>query len=149
MTMICSTALIRRPPEVVFDYVTTPGNWPGWHPSSLDVTGGTDHPLTVGEECTEHFRVAGREGYVVWKVTQREAPRLWVITGRFATGAGGGTITYRLATLEGGTRFEREFVYVMPSRLLRLLDILVVRRRIQAESALAVRQLQARLETGM
>lgn len=90
-----------------------------------------------------------RDGYVVWRVTKREAPRLWVITGRIATGASRGTITYRLGTVEGGTEFEREFVYAMPSQLLKLLDILVVRRRIQAESALAVRQLQARLENRM
>jgi hypothetical protein len=61
MTRIASTAVIYRPPDVVFDYVTTPGNWPDWHPSSLGVTGATDHPLEVGEQCTEHFRVAGRE----------------------------------------------------------------------------------------
>jgi uncharacterized protein YndB with AHSA1/START domain len=147
MTRISSTAMIRRPPEVVFDYVTTPGNWPAWHPSSLSVTGATDHPLDVGEECTEHFRVAGREGDVVWRVTKREAPHLWVITGQLASGTGGGTITYTLAPVESGTRFEREFVYTMPSPLLKVLDFLVVRRRIQAESAQAVRQLQARLQT--
>jgi uncharacterized protein YndB with AHSA1/START domain len=147
MTRIASTAVISRPPEVVFDYVTTPGNWPDWHPSSLGVTGATDHSLDVGEQCTEHFRVAGREGYVVWTVANREVPRLWVITGQITTG-GGGTITYTLSPVEGGTRFEREFIYPVTNPLLKMLDLLVLQRRIQAESAQAVRQLQSRLETG-
>jgi hypothetical protein len=61
MARIASIAVIHRSPEVAFDYVTTPGNWPDWHPSSLGVTGATDHPLDGGERCAEHFRVAGRD----------------------------------------------------------------------------------------
>ena len=44
---------ISRTPQEVFDFVTTPGNWPKWHPSSLAVSGATDHPLRVGEQATE------------------------------------------------------------------------------------------------
>src|SRR5574341_566678 len=66
MTRIYTTTYIRRPVEVVFEFVTKPGNWPQWHPSSLGVAGSTDHSLRVGEQCTETFRVAGRRGEVVW-----------------------------------------------------------------------------------
>jgi uncharacterized protein YndB with AHSA1/START domain len=145
MTRIVTVATIRRPPAVVFDFVTTPGHWPEWHPSSLSVTGATDHSLDVGEQCTEHFRVAGREGTVVWTVAEREAPNRWVIRGNIA-GGGGGTITYTLMPEDAGTRFMREFVYAVPNPLLALLDLLVVRRRITAESAEALRRLKARLE---
>lgn len=33
-TSISHTVIIERPPEAVFTYVTTPGNWPKWHPAS-------------------------------------------------------------------------------------------------------------------
>jgi len=146
MTRIYSVALIQCPPRVIFDYVTAPEHWPEWHPSSLGVTGATNHPLNIGEQCTEHFRVAGREGYVVWTVVDCEVPRLWVITGEIA-GGGSGTITYTLTPADGGTRFEREFVYPLPNPLLALLDALVLRRRITTESDQALRALKTRLES--
>ncbi len=148
MTRIYSTATIHRPTEAVFDYVTTPDHWPEWHPSSLAVSGGTDHSLLVGEQVTERFRVAGRQGTVIWTVREREAPRRWVIDGSIVGSAGGGKVSYTLTRRDGGTFFEREFVYPLPTLLLRVLDALIVRRRIDAESSEAVRRLRARLEAG-
>ena len=66
MTRLYTTIQIQAPTERVFDYVTTPGNWPVWHPSSLGVSGATDHSLEPGERVTEGFLVAGRRGRVVW-----------------------------------------------------------------------------------
>lgn len=145
MTRIHSIIYIRKPIEHVFDYVTTPGNWPQWHPSSLDVHGATDHSLEPGETVMGEFRVAGRRGHVVWTVRHREAPRRWVIEGQ-VEGGGTGTITYTLTPRADGTTFEREFVYSMPNALLALLDWLVIRRRIEAESAEALRRLKQALE---
>lgn len=146
MTRIYTTATIERGIEAVFAYVTAPGHWPEWHPSSLGVSGATDHALDVGEQCTEHFRVAGREGYVVWTVTECDAPRRWVIAGAIV-GGGSGVITYALTARDGDTTaFERTFEYPIPNPLLALLDTLVLRRRITAESQEALRRLKARLE---
>ncbi len=147
MTYIYTTIQIQTPIERVFDYVTTPGNWPRWHPSSLGVSGATDHSLEPGEQVTEEFRVAGRRGSVVWTVREREAPRRWVIEGQ-VEGGGDGTITYTLAPHNGGTTFEREFVYDMTNPLLALLDRLLLRRRVKAESAEALRRLKDVLEEG-
>ena len=61
-TRIHSSVEIARDPDVVFAYVTTPANWPTWHPSSLAVSGAVDHPLDIGEQVTEDFLVAGRRG---------------------------------------------------------------------------------------
>ena len=102
MTRIYTSATIERGIEDVFAYVTAPGHWPEWHPSSLDVSGAIDHALDVGEQCTEHFRVAGREGYVVWTVTECDAPRRWVIAGAIV-GGGSGVIT---KTGQKAPRFE-------------------------------------------
>ena len=127
MTTIVTTATIHRPPAEVFAYVTTPAHWLDWHPSSLGLSGATDHSLEVGEEVTEAFRVAGRRGSVTWKVVEREAPNRWAISGIVAAG-GSGTITYTLSPVGQGTAFRREFVYAMPNAFAALLDRLFVRR---------------------
>ncbi len=145
MTYIYTTIQIQTPIERAFDYVTTPGNWPQWHPSSLGVSGATDHSLEPGEQVTEEFRVAGRRGRVVWTVRERKAPRRWVIDG-WVEGGGSGTIIYALTPHLEGTTFERDFVYAMPNPLLAVLDWLVLRRRVEAESTEALRRLKGVLE---
>jgi uncharacterized protein YndB with AHSA1/START domain len=136
---------IARPPQAVFDYVTTPGNWPKWHPSSLAVSGATDHPLRMGEQVTEDYIVAGRRGRTVWQVVARDAPRHWKIQSQGESG-GQAWITYTLTDLGGKTRFEREMLYRMPNLLAALLDPLVTRRKIADESSVALRQLKQVLE---
>ncbi|MGO4305804.1 MULTISPECIES: SRPBCC family protein [unclassified Cupriavidus] len=147
LTRIHSEVTIDRPPAVVFDYVSTPANWPLWHPSSLGVTGATDHSLRPGERVTEAFRVAGREGTVVWTVANRQAPRAWAIEGEI-DGRAAGTVVYTLTPDGQGTRFEREFTYRAPTLLFSLLNWVALRQRVDSESAEAVRRLKARLEGG-
>jgi len=146
MTTIVTQASIRRPIAEVFDYVTTPAHWLVWHPSSLALLGATDHSLQVGEQVTEEFRVAGRKGSVTWKVVARDAPNRWAIAGIVAAG-GKGTITYTLTATTDGTAFRREFDYAMPDWFAAWLDRLFIRRRIEAESTLAVSRLKHTLET--
>jgi uncharacterized protein YndB with AHSA1/START domain len=145
VTRICKSIWLQTSIEKVFEYVTTPGNWPAWHPSSLGVAGATDHSLRPGEQVTEEYRVAGRRGRVVWTAREREAPHRWVIDGR-VEGGGSGTITYTLTPHLEGTTFERDFIYTMPNPLLAVLDRLVLHRRIEAESAEALRRLKDVLE---
>ena len=145
MTRISRSIRIRTSVEEVFEYVTTPGNWPAWHPSSLGVDGATDHSLEPDEQVTEEYRVAGRRGRVVWTVREREAPRRWVIDG-WVEGGGSGTITYAVTPHLEGTTFKRDFVYAMPNPLLAVLDWLVFRRRVEAESTEALRRLKDVLE---
>ena len=142
MTRIYTTTQINRPIEQVYEFVTTPDHWPQWHPSSLGVTADTDHSLVVGESCTEAFYVAWQKGEVIWTVVDRKAPTRWVINGRIVGRNNGGTITYTLTPQNGGTYFEREFVYPRPNILFSLLDKVIVRRRVTAESEEAVRCLK-------
>ena len=146
MTVIVSEIVIRRPAAAVFDYVTTPAHWLIWHPSSVALRGATDHSLTVGEDVTEDFHVAGRTGSVTWKVIARESPGRWAIAGSVAAG-GSGTITYTLRDVAEGRAFRREFVYAMPNWIGALLDRLFIRRRITAESATALYRLKQALES--
>lgn len=105
MTRIYTAIQIERPVAEVFAFVTTPANWPQWHPSSLGVSAGADHSLQVGEQVTEAFLVAGRRGKVVWRVTEREEPRRWVIAGEIVGRNNGGVISYQLSAKGGGTFF--------------------------------------------
>ena len=75
MSRVYETIRLDIPIERVFDYVTTPGNWPDWHPSSLGVSGATSRSLEPSEKVTEDYRVAGRRGHIVWTAREREAPR--------------------------------------------------------------------------
>jgi uncharacterized protein YndB with AHSA1/START domain len=128
MTRITAIAEISRPVEEVFDYVTSPGNWPRWHPSSLAVSGATDHSPRVGEQVTEEFLVAGRHGTVVWTVRESLPPLRWRIDGEIVGAGSGGTVTYALAPMPSGTRFWREFAYDLPGTVARALDWLAIRR---------------------
>ncbi len=143
MTVIQNEMLIQRPVDRVFEFATTPGRWPLWHPSSLGVEGAVDHSLEVGERCTESFRVAGRGEQVVWTVVEREAPITWAIDGRIVGRRNGGVIRYRLTPRDEFTHFEQTFTYETPGLLFRLLNRLLFRRR---ESAEAVSRLKAVLE---
>ena len=144
-TKIVTAVDIARPPADVYAYVTTPGNWPKWHPSSLAVSGAVDHPLDVGETVVEDFQVAGRRGKVTWRVAARAAARQWRIVGNIE-GRDAGVVTYTLDPIAAGTHFVREFDYRAPNLMFALLNRLSLRGRIEAESTQAVWQLKARLE---
>jgi hypothetical protein len=146
MTRICNSIQISQPIEQVFDFITTPANWPQWHPASVSVSENASHSLLQGEEVTEDISVASRRGQVTWLVRERSAPRRWVIDG---TGKDGGraTIIYTLAPHPDGTNFERELVYTMPNALLAVLDWLIIRSRMKMDSIEALQRLKRLLES--
>jgi len=145
VTRIVTAIDIARPSPEVFAYVTTPGNWPKWHPSSLAVHGAVDHPLEVGESVVEEFQVAGRRGRVNWHVTACEPFRRWRIAGDI-DGREAGVVTYTIERKDTGTHFIREFEYRSPNLLFALLNRISLQDRIDAESAQALQQLKKRLE---
>jgi hypothetical protein len=145
MAEIVASVLIRRPIEIIYDYVTTPANWPDWHPASLSVSGNTGRSLELGDEVVEEFKAAGYRGRARWRVIRRRAPYLWSIEALPPEG-GFARIEYALSAENGGVLFERELTYKMPNRWLALLDRCAIRRRIAGESRLALGQLKHILE---
>jgi hypothetical protein len=145
-TRIANSTVIGRAPDAVFGFVTTPANWPKWHPASLAVSGATDHSLGPGEQVTEDFIVAGRKGRVVWTARKRDANREWIIEGD-VDGRNAGVITYMLTPVTEGTRFEREFIYPSPNLLLSALNRISIRAKVEAESAQALQNLKRLLES--
>ena len=144
-TWIVDEIAIGEPPATVYAYVTTPANWPKWHPSSRAVHGDAGHPLTVGESVVEDFVVAGQRGTVTWRVVERDSPARWKIAGTI-DGREAGTVSYELAAADGGTRFVRTFVYRRPSLFFALADRFVLRQRIDGESREALQGLKRQLE---
>ncbi|MFJ4292314.1 SRPBCC family protein [Cupriavidus sp. NPDC089707] len=153
-TSIHDEVVIARTPAEVFDYISTPQHWPAWYPASGAVAGATDHPLGLGERVAESFVAGERSAVVIWTVTISQRPRIWAIAGEVPGGRRAGTITYKLTPAmtpsltpsAESTRFEREFSYQSPTLLFALINRLMLRSRLQSESAEAVRRLKARLE---
>lgn len=136
---------IDRPAAAVFEFVTTPENWPKWHHSLLRVLGASSRGLQAGEATPEDHRAASRYGQAQWTVTEREEPRLWRIE---ANGAEGGKawITYTLSDTGHGTRFERDLRYRAPNLFAAVLDALVLRSKIKLESETGLRQIKQAIE---
>jgi hypothetical protein len=144
MTRITTSIRIRRPVGEVFDYVTTPANWPVWHPASISVSGSSNHPLRLGEEIVEEFVAGGRRGRATWRVTRRKAPHRWRIEASWPQGQ---AVISNLLSAEGvDTVFRRDLSYEMPNAWLALLDLLVLRRRMDRESRIALQRLKLVLE---
>ena len=114
------SATIARPPDEVFDWVTTPGFWPQCSPITLSVeTNEPWRPLREGDHCREHVRVLAWRGHFDLKVEVLERPFRCVLTGAVA----GDSVLSRLAVHEharveytlseenGGTRITRELTY--------------------------------------
>jgi hypothetical protein len=144
MTRIVVAISIHRPIGVVFDYITTPANWPAWHPASRSVSGSVDHSLLIGEQVTEEFVAGGRHGSCVWQVTRREVPYLWTIT--TSTPKVQAEITYQLSAQGETIIFERELTYVTSDLWFWVLDFLLMRRRMNRESRIVLERLKERLE---
>ncbi|MDN4572228.1 polyketide cyclase [Pandoraea cepalis] len=140
-THIVSTVTVQAPPQAVYDYVTTPANWPKWHPASLAVQGATDHSLVVGEKVAEEFRLAGRHGIIHWKVVEAKPPLEWRLEGEMNRRPSG-EVRYTLTPDGTGTRFERDVVYRTPNLLLLMLDPIFIGPRMRAESAQGAKQLE-------
>lgn len=137
---------ITATPRAVLDYASTPALWPEWHPASLRLAPGAEHPLTTGERFEEDIKTAGRDAHLVWNVEECEPGRLWAARAQADNGADI-LVRYRVAAAGGGTDFTRELEYTLANPFLRLLNLLVLRRRIDAESRLSLQQLKQRMES--
>jgi uncharacterized protein YndB with AHSA1/START domain len=141
---IVTTTEIRRPIKEVFDFLTTPGNWILWHPSTLAVSGATDHSLEVGEQVTEEYVVAGKNGRATWTVRERNAPLHWVFD-TIAENGHQATISYSLTSQGDVTLFERTVAITFPPGIPDAVQS-EFQRKVGEESTEALRRAKASLE---
>lgn len=137
---------IRRPTDLVFDYVTAPVRWHTWHPATARVRDVPDRPLVTGETVVESIVVAWRRADVCWTVLACERPRLWVIATDNDDGAA--RIIYRVAPAETGCNFCRVLEYCSKRWPWRLLDANFSAWVLDRQSTRALANLKRVLETG-
>jgi hypothetical protein len=95
-----------RPIDAVFDVVTTARYWTEWHPATRGVEGDVDHPARLGDRIVEHVTIAGIEGTGTWTVVEHDRPHHLALETELAVGRL--RISYQLAAVVGGTRFQRD-----------------------------------------
>lgn len=96
-----TNATIARPPAEVFDWITTPANWPRCSPVTLSVD--EDHPLRAGDRVTEQMQVLGWREQLDWTVGVFERPNRCVLT------AGDARVEYTLTGDGKTTQITRDF----------------------------------------
>jgi carbon monoxide dehydrogenase subunit G len=89
-----TSATIARPIEDVFDWVTTPGNWPGCSPITLGIESDDPaRPVRAGDRFQQHVHVNSWRGSFDWTVEVLDRPHRCVLS---AAGKGE-TLLSRLA----------------------------------------------------
>lgn len=149
MTCLQHQVDIPHPPQAVLAYASSVSQWPQWHPSSLRVEA-PPGPLAAGAHFEEDIHAGGRAGHLSWEVHEYLPGHRWV-----AHAHGEGLhlrLTYECQpTASVGTRFIRTLEYRFSSRWMRLANRLLLKRRIERESAasmLALRDVAQRALAG-
>ena len=135
---------IDRPPQAVFDYVTTPALWHTWHPATVEVRDVPNRPLIRGETALELIAVAGRRDQALWTVAACTAPQRWEIA--TDTDKGSARIVYQVLPLDSGSRFHRTLEFRSKHWPWRALDSTLMRWVLERQSARALRRLKEVLE---
>jgi uncharacterized membrane protein len=104
MPVIEEDVLIARPPQEVFQYLTTTQNLPVWDSSVLESEDVDEGPIHLGAKLRGVSKVLGRRLDWTTEVTELEVPTL--ATYRSVEGKLHFTVTYALQPENGGTRFK-------------------------------------------
>jgi uncharacterized protein YndB with AHSA1/START domain len=139
-----SEIMIDRPPQLVFEYVTTPAHWHTWHPATVQVRGVPNRPLTVGETMIETIVVAGRRDEAQWTVQACSPPQLWEIA--TDTDNGAARIVYRITATNMGCRFHRTLEFRSKRWPWRALDSTLTRWILEQQSSRALGNLKQVIE---
>jgi hypothetical protein len=116
--------------------------WPEWHPSSLKING-QKGPLHAGARFDEDIRAGGRDGHLSWRVDEYLPGRRWIAQAQGDHGLSL-VLTYECAADGDGTRFVRTLEYQFSGLSMRIANRLLLKRRIERESAasmLALREM--------
>ncbi|MBI5504432.1 MAG: SRPBCC family protein [Deltaproteobacteria bacterium] len=146
-------AFFRRPRAEVFEFITTTGHWPKWHPATQAVTGQTLKPGQPGDESEEKVLTAGYfPGHVRWRVVSSVPPESWsIVTTEIDLPLLSGAnvrLEYQLREEGRGTRLLRTFCYELPWHLW-LFDKLYFRAKMESESVEGLRRLTALVDAAL
>ena len=127
-------------PIAVLAYASTVTRWPEWHPSSLNVDGQSG-PLHAGSRFEEDIRAGGREGHLSWVVDEYLPGRRWRARAQGDHGLSL-VLTYECEASGSDTRFVRTLEYQFSGWVMRMANRLVLKQRIDRESAESMRALR-------
>ncbi|WP_342244433.1 SRPBCC family protein [Pseudomonas sp. OTU5201] len=144
MTRMQHEVEIAHAPEYVLAYASTATRWPEWHPSSLRVDGPVG-PLPAGSHFEEDIHAGGRAGHLSWDVTEYNPGRLWRATAKGTHGLEL-MLTYECESTGSGTRFVRTLEYGFSGLAMQIANWLVMRGKIDRESAESMKQLKEMAE---
>ena len=141
---------INRPPGEVYDYVTRPWAWHEWHPASRSAEN-AGRKLSVGDTFREIIELQPLSPLPLrmrreteYRVVEAVRPSAWEVHGD--TGDGWLRIRYELCAIGDATTFTRKLTF--GARGLSRLLMPLLKRRISAQSELALANLKTRLEQG-
>jgi hypothetical protein len=133
MTRMQHQIAIAGTPIDVLAYASTVTRWPEWHPSSLKVQGQSG-PLHAGLRFEEDILAGGRTGHLSWEVNEYLPGRRWSAWARGDHGLSL-VVTYECEVQGEGTRFVRTLEYQFSGLAMRVTNRLLLKRRIERESA--------------
>lgn len=132
---------IARSPEQVLAYASSAVRWPEWHPSSLTVDAASG-PLSAGSHFEEDIHAGGRTGHLSWDVVEYTPGHRWQARAKGDRHGLQLMVTYECQATASGTHFVRTLEYDFPSVLMRVVNRLILQRRIERESAESLRILR-------
>ena len=133
---------IDRPPEEVFEYVTSLDNAPTWLPAVTRVEVITDGPVSVGTRFRETRVARGREGQAEMEVTAYDPPHRYSTV--FADGDYEANYHYSFKAEDSGTQVELECV--VGGRGLKKLMVPIVAWAMKRQDENQLKSLKAAME---
>jgi|RhiMetStandDraft_4_1073278.scaffolds.fasta_scaffold00354_9 uncharacterized membrane protein len=100
MVDVVTEAVIRRPPEAVYDFAANPDNAPAWYSNIKAVNWETAPPLAVGSKVAFKAQFLGRTLEYVYEFTELDPGRTLVM--RTAQGPFPMQTTYTWSAADGG-----------------------------------------------
>jgi ligand-binding SRPBCC domain-containing protein len=79
MRQIKHSIWLEAPPEIAYDYATSPVHWYRWYPGTVAVEGNAGFPLVVGDIFTERIRTLGVAGKLSWITVESTRPSRFVV----------------------------------------------------------------------
>ena len=156
MPEIVTDIVINAPAAAVLDYATTPAHWPRFWPITLSVSGDVGSPAVVGARWIEQVKVSFWRGEFHWEAAERVQPTRFVMRGK-SQGHGWvgrllpsepGSITYTLTETAGRTHFHRVMEYADANMLVKLMDVIFMRRAMRRAIDEALHALKDIMESG-
>ncbi len=121
---------IRRSPEQVLGYLSTPTRWHEWHHYPVEIKGPSGS-LSAGAEFEY---TGGRAGHLLWNVIEYVPGRRWQARARGKYGLVM-LVTYECEPVEAITQFTRTLEYRFSHVIGRLANHFFLHKRIEKDSA--------------